>query len=150
MASNPVAAFRSSSQKGKKRSLAGKSSWRPALQTVPRYVDSFWPVNGNVLSTKTGSLYRVVAAYGRPCPSVWPDRNPRNGSFSPGLEHPCCMNSADVIPTPLRKEEVKLPQRKEIFQRRRGFKREKQNPVACCQVLGTGVWNTQPEQVLRE
>lgn len=55
------------------------------LTIVSPCFDSFWPVNATFSAPRPDSIYRVVEAYGRTCPSVWPDRNPQNGSFHLGL-----------------------------------------------------------------
>lgn len=109
------------------------------LTIVSPCVDSFWPVNGNVLSTKTGSIYRVVEAYGRTCPSVWPDRNPRNGSFRLGLGSILAAWIVQMLPQlPLERKKSSSPRGKRFC---RGINRGRQNRVAFCQVLGTDVWN---------
>ena len=48
-------AFRSSNQKGKKRSLAGESSWRPGLQKVPTQEDLEIPLTEAVRRNNVAS-----------------------------------------------------------------------------------------------
>ena len=55
MVNNFDAAFRSSNQKGNKRSLAGESSWRPGLQTVPAQEDLEIPSTEAVGRNNVGS-----------------------------------------------------------------------------------------------